>query len=188
MGGAARASEERPTRVVSAMSRAILLVIVLGSAGARAEEVRWDHRGALGLLLGSGIEFKNEVKAGGTKEEGRRVPLETLFTFPLGLSGNEWSIGARTGFGGSEVDVALAGGIRGYFGEERFKTYLSAEMALHIVPNVTAGPRLGVGIIYELLPTLGLYLGGAAEVTAGEGIRIAGVLTGGVQLRTYVFE
>jgi hypothetical protein len=160
----------------------------LGSAGVRAEDVRWDHRGALGLLIGSGIEFKNEVRAGGEREEGQRVPLETLVTLPLGLSGNEWTVGARTGFGDSQVDVALAGGIRGYFGEERFKTYLSAEMALHIVPNVTAGPRLGVGIMYELLPTLGLYLGGAAEVTAGQGIRIAGAFTGGIQLRTYVFE
>lgn len=160
----------------------------MGSAGARAEDVRWDHRGALGFLIGSGIEFKNEVSAGGTREEGQRVPLETLVTLPLGLSGNEWTIGARTGFGGSQVDVALAGGIRGYFGEERFKTYLGAELAMHIVPNVTAGPRLGFGIIYELLPTFGLYLGGAAEVTAGQGIRIAGTVTGGIQLRTYVFE
>jgi hypothetical protein len=170
------------------VGRAILLLVTLGSAGVRAEDVRWDHRGALGLLVGSGIEFKNEVRSGGTKEEGGQIPLETLVTLPLGLSGNEWTIGARTGFGSSQVDVAVAGGIRGYFGEERFKTYLSAEMALHIVPNVTAGPRLGVGIIYELLPTLGLYLGGAAEVTAGQGIRIAGAITGGIQLRTYVFE
>ena len=170
------------------IGRAMLLVVALGSTAAHAEDLRWDHRGALGLVLGSGIEFNNEVTAGGTREEGHRFPLETLVTLPLGLSGNEWTVGARTGFGGSQVDVALAGGIRGYFGEERFKTYLSAELALHIVPNVTAGPRLGFGIIYELLPTLGLYLGGAAEVTAGQGIRIAGAVTGGIQLRTYLFE
>jgi hypothetical protein len=155
---------------------------------ARAEDLRWDHRGALGLLLGSGAEAKDEVRAGGTKEEGWRVPLETLVTLPLGLSGNEWTFGARTGFGGPQVDVALAGGIRGYFGEERFKTYLTAELALHVAPNITAGPRLGFGVAYELLPTWGLYLGGAAEVTAGQGIRIAGAITGGIQLRTYVFE
>jgi hypothetical protein len=101
--------------------------------------------------------------------------------------GNEWTIGARAGFGGPKVDVALAGGIRAYFGEDRFKTYLTAEVAVHIVPNVTAGPRLGFGIQYDFLPTVGVYLGGAAEVTAGQGIRIAGAVTAGLQFRTYIF-
>jgi len=155
---------------------------------AAEEEQRFDHRGALGLLVGGGIDFKREVKSGGDTEEGRRALLETLLTFPMGLSGNEWTVGARTGFGGPSVDVAIAGGLRAYFGEERFKTYLTAEVALHVTPNVTAGPRLGFGIQYELFPVLGLYLGGAAEVTAGQGIRIAAALVGGFQVRTYIFE
>ena len=168
-----------------------MLVVGLGLAplalGAE-EEQRFDHRGALGLLVGGGIDFKREVKSGGDTEEGRRALLETLLTFPMGLSGNEWTVGARTGFGGPSVDVAIAGGLRAYFGEERFKTYLTAEVALHVTPNVTAGPRLGFGIQYELFPVLGLYLGGAAEVTAGQGIRIAAALVGGFQVRTYIFE
>ncbi len=45
-----------------------------------------------------------------------------------------------------------------------------------------------MGIQYELLPTVGIYLGGAAEVTAGQGIRIAGAVLAGLQFRTYVFE
>ena len=155
---------------------------------AAEEEERFDHRGALGLLVGGGIDFKREVKSGGETEEGRRGLVETLLTFPFGTSGNEWTVGARTGFGGPSVDVALAGGIRGYFGEERFKTYLTAELALHVVPNVTAGPRLGFGVQYELMPVFGLYLGGAAEVTAGQGIRIAAAVVGGIQVRTYIFE
>lgn len=156
---------------------------------ARAEDTeRWDHRGALGLLVGGGIDFKREVKSGGETEEGRRAVLETLVTFPLGVSGNEWTLGARTGFGGPAVDVAVAGGLRAYFGDDRFKTYLTAELALHVTPNVTAGPRIGFGVHYELLPTFGLYLGGAAEVTAGQGIRIAAAVLGGIQLRTYIFE
>ncbi|HTS82824.1 MAG TPA: hypothetical protein VMH40_19665 [Myxococcaceae bacterium] len=162
-------------------------MLVPVAAGAEEEE-RFDHRGALGLLLGGGLDFKREVKSGGETEEGRRTLVEGLLTFPMGVSGNEWTAGARTGFGGPSVDVAIAGGLRAYFGDERFKTYLTAELALHVAPNVTAGPRLGVGIQYEILPTFGLYLGGAAEVTAGEGIRIAGAVVGGIQLRTYVFE
>ena len=128
------------------------------------------------------------MKAGGETEEGRRGLLETLVTFPLGVSGNEWTIGAHTGFGGPSVDVAIAGGLRAYFGEDRFKTYLTAELALHVTPNVTAGPRLGFGVQYELFPVVGVYLGGAAEVTAGQGIRISGAVLAGLQLRTYVFE
>jgi len=163
--------------------------LVLASAALGAEEEqRFDHRGALGLLVGGGIDFKREVKSGGETEEGRRALLETLLSFPMGMSGNEWTVGARTGFGGPSVDVALAGGLRAYFGEERFKTYLTAEVALHVTPNVTGGPRLGFGIQYELFPVVGLYLGGAVEVTAGQGIRIAGGLVGGLQVRTYIFE
>jgi hypothetical protein len=163
------------------------LLVTRAALGAE-EEQRFDHRGALGLLVGGGVDFKREVKTGGETEEGRRALLETLLTFPLGVSGSEWTVGARTGFGGPSVDVAIAGGLRAYFGEERFKTYLTAELSLHVTPNVTAGPRLGFGIQYELLPVFGLYLGGAAEVTAGQGIRIAAAVVGGIQVRTYIFE
>jgi hypothetical protein len=175
---------------VTPAGRAVLaLSLVLAAlAHGAEEEQRFDHRGALDLLVGGGIDFKREVKSGGETEEGRRALLETLVTFPMGMSGNEWTVGARTGFGGDSVDVAIAGGLRAYFGEERFKTYLSAEIALHVTPNVTAGPRLGFGIQYELFPVFGLYLGGAAEVTAGQGIRIAAAVVGGFQVRTYLFE
>ena len=164
-------------------------VLGFASSAARAEEVeRTDHRGSLGVLIGGGADFKREVTTGGDTEEGVRGLTEGLVCLPIGVSGNEWTIGARAGFGGPKVDVALAGGIRAYFGEDRFKTYLTAEVAVHIVPNVTAGPRLGFGIQYDFLPTVGVYLGGAAEVTAGQGIRIAGAVTAGFQFRTYIFE
>lgn len=163
-------------------------MLASSTAAAAEEEERFDHRGSLGLLVGGGIDFKREVKTGGETEEGRRALVESLLTFPMGVSGNEWTVGARTGFGGPSVDVAVAGGLRAYFGEERFKTYLTAELALHVAPNVTAGPRLGFGVQYELFPVFGLYLGGAAEVTAGQGIRIAAALVGGIQIRTYIFE
>jgi len=163
-------------------------LLASSTAAAAEEEERFDHRGSLGLLVGGGIDFKREVKTGGETEEGRRALVESLLTFPMGVSGNEWTVGARTGFGGPSVDVAVAGGLRAYFGEERFKTYLTAELALHVAPNVTAGPRLGFGVQYELFPVFGLYLGGAAEVTAGQGIRIAAALVGGIQIRTYIFE
>src|SRR5262249_15282061 len=131
---------------------------------------------------------KGEGTSGGEPEEGRRGVVETLLSFPLGVSGNEWTIGARTGFGGPSVDVAIAGGLRAYFGEERFKTYLTAELALHVTPNVAAGPRLGVGGQYELCPTHGRSPGGAPQATAGQGIRISGAVLAGFQFRTYVFE
>ena len=191
--GASCAGEPRRAALLRGAAHRWTVVLALGllllPAAVRAEEEeRFDHRGALGFLVGGGIDFKREVKSGGETEEGRKALLETLLTFPLGESGNEWTVGARTGFGGSAVDVAIAGGLRAYFGEERFKTYLTAELAVHVTPNVTAGPRLGFGIQYELLPVFGLYLGGAAEVTAGQGIRIAAAVVGGLQFRTYIFE
>jgi len=93
---------------VTPAGRAVLaLSLVLAAlAHGAEEEQRFDHRGALGLLVGGGIDFKREVKSGGETEEGRRALLETLVTFPMGVSGNEWTVGARTGFGGDSVDVA----------------------------------------------------------------------------------
>ncbi|HSP19209.1 MAG TPA: hypothetical protein VLQ79_06840, partial [Myxococcaceae bacterium] len=44
--------------------------------------------------------------------------------------------------------------------QDRFKTYLTAELAIHVTPNVTAG----------------------------QGLRLSGAVLGGFQLRTYVFE
>ncbi|MGZ6098372.1 MAG: hypothetical protein ACXWLL_08270 [Myxococcaceae bacterium] len=164
-----------------------LLLLPLAAAAAEQEE-RWDHRGALGLLAGGGVDFVGQVKSGGQTQEGTYGLVETLLTFPMGASGNEWTVGSREAIGGGTVDVAVAAGIRAYFGDERFKTYLTAELAVHVTPNVTAGPRVGIGVQYEILPTFGIYLGGAVEVTAGQGIRLSGSVLGGFQLRTYVFE
>ena len=129
-----------------------------------------------------------QVKSGGQTQEGTFALVETLLSFPLGQSGNEWTVGTREAIGSGIVDVSIAGGIRAYFGDDRFKTYLTAELSLHVTPNVMAGPRVGIGVQYELLPTLGIYLEGAVEVAAGQGIRLSGSVLGGLQLRTYVFE
>jgi hypothetical protein len=166
----------------------VLALLLLPLAAAAEEEQRWDHRGALGLLAGGGADFVGQVKSGGQTQEGTYGLVETLLSFPMGASGNEWTVGSREAIGGGTVDVAIAGGIRAYFGDDRFKTYFTAELALHVTPNVTAGPRVGIGVQYELLPTFGIYLGGAVEVTAGQGIRLAGSVVAGFQLRTYVFE
>ena len=134
------------------------------------------------------MDFVGQVKSGGEKQEGTFPLVETLLSFPLGISGNEWTLGTREAIGGGSVDVSIAGGIRAYFGDDRFKTYITAELALHVTPNVAAGPRLGIGVQYELLPILGIYLGGAVEVAAGQGIRLSGSVLAGLQFRTYVFE
>ena len=166
----------------------LLVLLFFPLAAGAEEEERWDHRGALGLLAGGGVDFVGQVKSGGQTQEGTYGLVETLLTFPMGASGNEWTVGSREAIGSGTVDVAVAGGLRAYFGDDRFKTYLTAELAVHVTPNVTAGPRIGIGIQYEILPTFGIYLGGAVEVTAGQGIRLAGSVLGGFQLRTYVFE
>lgn len=163
-------------------------MVLFPLVAAAEEEERWDHRGALGLLAGGGLDFVGQVKSGGQTQEGTYGLVETLLTFPMGASGNEWTVGTREAIGGGLVDVAIAAGIRAYFGDDRFKTYLTAELAVHVTPNVTAGPRVGIGVQYEILPTFGIYLGGAAEVTAGQGIRLSGSVLAGIQLRTYVFE
>ncbi len=43
----------------------LVLGLFLPLAAQAEEQERFDHRGALGLLLGGGVDFKREVKAGG---------------------------------------------------------------------------------------------------------------------------
>jgi hypothetical protein len=123
----------------------------------------------------------------GVVERGRAPVLQGELTFPLGFQGNEWTVAVSTAFG-DRLTVALSGGIRAYFGEDAWKTFVTAEGTLHVTPAVSAGPRLGFGVQWDFAQVAGAFVQLAAEVTAGQGIRFGGSVTAGFQFRTYIFE
>ncbi len=157
-----------------------------GSAAAE-DAPRLDHRGALGLILGAGVSFEDTVLVHGVPEDGRAPLLQAEITFPLGVQGNEWTLAVSTAFD-SRPTVAIAGGVRAYFGEEAWKTFVTLEGTLHVTPAVTAGPRMGFGIQWDFSQTAGAFVQVAAEVTGGQGIRFGASALAGFQLRTYLFE
>ena len=111
------------------------------AAPAAAEDApRLDHRGALGVILGAGVSFQETVLKYGVAEEGRSPLFQAEVTFPLGAQGNEWTLAVGTALN-TPLTVAVAGGIRAYFGEETWKTFVTVEGTLHVTPAVTAGPR-----------------------------------------------
>ncbi|HXX29385.1 MAG TPA: hypothetical protein VEJ89_01565 [Myxococcaceae bacterium] len=151
------------------------------------ESPRLDHRGALGGILAGGAAFQETVLEYGVAERGRAPAVLGELTFPLGAQGNEWTLGVSCAFG-DRVTVAVSGGIRAYFGEEAWKTFVTVEGTLHVTPAVSFGPRLGFGVQWDFAQVAGAFVQVAAEVTAGQGIRFGASAMAGFQFRTYVFD
>ncbi|MBK7860162.1 MAG: hypothetical protein IPJ65_16415 [Archangiaceae bacterium] len=180
-----------------------------------ATEERYDHVGAVGLLMALSGQYK---AANNPFEVGTRAGVEVGGSFNLGYKSNELVIAARATFGsphvgspdygtpacgsGStlppwrcvaedrrlhEVDTLLYGGYRGYFGE-RWKTFVDLQAAVSFTPFLAAGPRLGVGLQYELSSIAGLYTQVAAVLGFGEVLQFRAELVIGVQLRSFLLE
>jgi hypothetical protein len=155
---------------------------------ATAEDApRLDHRGALGVIVGAGVSFEDTVLQHGVPEDGRAPLLQVQVSLPLGAQGNEWTLGVSTAFD-SRPTVALSGGLRAYFGEEVWKTFVTVEGTLHVTPAVSAGPRMGFGVQCDFSQVAGAFVQVAAEATAGQGIRFGASALAGFQFRTYLFE
>jgi hypothetical protein len=158
------------------------------AAPAAAEDApRLDHRGALGVILGAGVSFQETVLKYGVVEEGRSPLFQAEVTFPLGAQGNEWTLAVGTALN-TPLTVAVAGGVRAYFGEETWKTFVTVEGTLHVTPAVSVGPRLGFGVQWDFAQVAGAFVQVAAEATAGQGIRFGASALAGFQFRTYIFE
>jgi hypothetical protein len=91
-------------------------------------------------------------------------------------------------FGGPALEWSLRAGYRGYFGEERWKTFVDLGAFFLVTPRFAAGPRLGVGVQYELAPVAGVFLAGGAEVGGGNGFHYGADIALGFELRTYLLE
>jgi hypothetical protein len=109
-------------------------------------------------------------------------------TLALGAHGNELIAFARGGFGGNKLAWTAVAGYRGYFGYEQIKTFFDLDLAVQLAPFLTAGPRIGGGVQYELSSLIGVYAGFALQLGFGTGILFSAELITGVQLRSYLLE
>ena len=168
--------------------RLALALVVCGSlcSSAALADERFDHRGAVGLLVGAGLEHYDVV--GGVGGGGLLLDADLGATYAVGYNGNELTLLLRGGFLGPHLDAMIAFGYRGYFGRERIKTFVDFGLSAHSMPLVTLGPRVGFGVQYELSEVVGFYFGTAAQLGFSSVIRFDAELLAGVQIRSYLLE
>jgi len=165
----------------------MVLCLALCVPGAAAADERFDHRGAVGLLVGGGGEYLS-ITVPGAQVSGPRFDLDLGGTFAIGDDGNELLLLTRAILGGPRLQGALILGYRGYFGTDQVKTYFDLGAAGHLMPEISAGPRVGFGVQLELSSLVGLYAGIAAQLALGTLLRFDGELCLGLQVRTYILE
>ncbi|MBS1153023.1 MAG: hypothetical protein H6Q89_4721 [Myxococcaceae bacterium] len=189
------------------MKTSLCLLLVL-ALPAHADE-RYDHKGAVGLLLGLTGEYKAAATIKGGGDEGWRFGTEVGATVAVGSDGNELKGSLRALFGGIEagcslegscapLDLALFLGYRSYFDLGQWKTFFDLDLAQHVVPRFdpssartqiyTIGPRVAVGVQLDFLPVAGSFLLLEGQIGFGDGLRYGAALMLGFQLRSYLLE
>ena len=168
-----------------ALKSSLLGLVLMTCLPAQATE-RFDHRGALGLLLGVGFELGELVRNGQFDEYSRAIG-DLGVTAAIGDDGNELKLVVQAARPGTPEWGGYAG-YRGYFGQERLKTFFDLDLAVDVRPSFAAGPRLAFGLQYELHPLVGIFAGLAARVGIGSPTRFAASAFAGLQLRTYLLE
>jgi hypothetical protein len=175
-----------------ATPRSAFLAALLFAAPSLADE-RFDHRGAVGLLLDGVFQSDSAIVFHqGSTDLGARWGGEIGGTYAVGYNGNELML---TGFllapapGESGVDWGMTTGYRGYFGQGRLKSYLQIQAAAHFRPVFSFGPRLGLGFQYEVTPIVGVWGGIGGEIGVGPSeLRLVFLGNLGLQFRSYLLE
>jgi hypothetical protein len=146
----------------------------------------FDHRNALGVYAAQGGEIKTLVNPGSAGNAGALTRTHLGVTAAIGEDGNElklWlELDLLRGVPGSSVGF----GHRGYFGDDRFRTFLDVDLRANFEGAFTLGPHVGIGLQFEVLPFLGVFLATAAHLAMGQGIRIGASANAGLQLRAPV--
>ena len=168
--------------------RGLLLSTALCIPQVAGASDRYDHRGAIGFLLGPGIAFQDRVVSGHLTEQTSWLSLLVGGTFAIGNEGNELKVLAQAYRLTESGALAVSAGYRGYFGQERVKTFFDLDARADVAPNFAIGPRLGLGVQYEVLPTFGIFAAAAAHAGAGHGVVFGAEAFVGIQLRSYLLE
>jgi hypothetical protein len=166
--------------------RAVLLVLALASLTARAN----DHRGSLGLLVGTGGEYVTGISNSGSSDRGFRVPIELGGTLGL-FNHTELLLAARLAPGFAPnfgTAVSFYGGLRNGWALGDWRSFFGLELAVHVVPLITVGARVAFGVQYDFHPLVGVYAQLGAQLGGGQALRLSFEGVVGVQFRTYLFD
>ncbi len=171
----------------SSLASAALFAALASSSPAGASP-RWDHRGSVGLLAGTGLQLKQGSPVAGRTDVGNRTPIDLGVSVAVGENGNEAVLVGRLELGGPARVYALYGGYRGYFGQEQVKTFFDLDLAAQLQPGFAIGPRIGFGLQYELAQVVGINVSAGAQGAFGTSLRYSFDLLVGIQLRSYLFD
>ena len=189
------------THAADVLAHAFALCLAAATA---KDDVRLDHRGSLGLLLGvgglrkeasgSGIEntWRGSITVGMTIAVGHREQ-ELVLAAVTSMTRTEVAILDPTGkvivdrIYGFGIDAWLWGGYRVYFGEQ-WKTFVDLDLSVAVQPGFTAGPRVAIGLMHELSSLAGVYSTLSAQIGFGTNLVFRAELAIGVQLRSFLLE
>lgn len=158
-------------------------------------EERLDHHGAIGFIGGvTGLRKESSVGI----ENSWRGGVDLGASFNVGYKSNEILAVARFSLGDNTFrlparhaqlgfDWQLWGGYRGYFGE-RWKTLVDIGLGLNGRPGFTAGPRVALGVQYELSSLAGIFATIGAQLGFGWALVFRAELMIGFQLRSFLLE
>jgi len=164
----------------------LILAALAAANPAHAEETRLDHRGALGLSLGVGVEHASLVFRTDALDA-TRLTLDLMPTFAVGTEGNEL-VGLVRGLRGPDWGAALGFGYRAYFGRDAWKTYFQGLLKADTAPHLAGGVEAGFGVMHEFSALLGVFAQAELSVEVSSGVRVGFGASAGIQARTYVLE
>lgn len=165
---------------------ALLALGALGALPAAAGE-RFDHQGSLFGVASPGAAFAVSPSFAVVPVTGLRWVGLVGAGVAFDGEGHEALLLARVTGRGSAFDLAALIGLRGNFGDERWRTFFDLQLAVPFIPALLAGPRIGAGVQYELSPVAGGFCQAGLQLGLGSALLLTGDLSCGVQLRTYVF-
>jgi len=169
----------------------LALLLTADAPPAAKKEERLDHHGAVGFIGGvTGLSKESNISI----ENSWRGGVDLGASFNVGYASNEILAVLRLSLGDNVIrfgqlgfDAQIWGGYRGYFGD-RWKTLVDIGLTLNMRPGFTAGPRVGVGVQYELSSIAGIFATLGAQLGFGWALVFRAELMIGFQLRSFLLE
>lgn len=168
------------------MIRAAVAVAALASAEAAPAAERFDHRGSVNAFVAPGAGATLSSSFG--QDPGPRWALLAGGGAAFDADGNELLLVGRASWNRASWDLGAWAGYRGYFGDERVRTFLDLQLGGTVAPVLTFGPRLGGGVQYELAGVAGVFGGAGLALGFGGAVQLAVDVVIGLQLRSYWLE
>jgi hypothetical protein len=149
---------------VTAIRGAALAVALAAPVAALALEPRFDHRDQQGPLAELVLARDTVAISGKATRSSWRPAVRLAWTYDFSGEGDELHFGVESALGGTWDDperqhVLLAGDVRyrAYFGLDEWKTFFDLGLWLPVRSRVAIGPQLGIGAMYDLGRSGGIY-------------------------------